>query len=230
MKKRIIIIVLTLALLIPLMTPAVYAGSLLESKSVYYTDESDYMDGDCVLTATRMMIRRSAIMHNKTGWSMITNESLRPVATTDGLLLYSFCYHTGGTAYSISCGSFEGEGRYARLAEFESLLNEHPEGIVVWGIDAASTGTHGVLVVKVENGEAYAMDSSYNMGMFSEGIQKWSDTTMLDPSLVTDYWYISDVSPDGADGDAETDDAGVPVIEPLKEFHFNMFRLRITSV
>ena len=198
MKKRIITILLALALTVPAAAPAVYAEDLLESKAVYYTEETDYMEGDCVLTATRMMIRRAAIMRNNDGWSDITNASLRPEATMDGLLLYSFSYEADGVKYSISCGSFSGEGRQARIKEFESLLKDHPEGIVVWGIDAASTGTHGVLVVEVENGEVYAMDSSYNMGMFKEGIQKWSDTTMLDPSLVTDYWYISDVTDDGS--------------------------------
>ena len=198
MKKRIITVLLALALTVPAAAPAVYAEDLLESKAVYYTEESDYMEGDCVLTATRMMIRRAAIMRNNDGWSDITNASLRPEATVDGLLLYSFSYEAEGVKYSISCGSFSGEGRQARIKEFESLLKDHPEGIVVWGIDAASTGTHGVLVVEVENGEVYAMDSSYNMGMFKEGIQKWSDTTMLDPSLVTDYWYISDVTDDGS--------------------------------
>ena len=198
MKKRIITILLALALTVPAAAPAVYAEDLLESKAVYYTEVTDYMEGDCVLTATRMMIRRAAIMRNNDGWSDITNASLRPEATVDGLLLYSFSYEAEGVKYSISCGSFSGEGRQARIKEFESLLKDHPEGIVVWGIDAASTGTHGVLVVKVENGEVYAMDSSYNMGMFKEGIQKWSDTTMLDPSLVTDYWYISDVTDDGS--------------------------------
>ena len=198
MKKRIITVLLALALTVPAAAPAVYAEDLLESKAVYYTEESDYMEGDCVLTATRMMIRRAAIMRNNDGWSDITNTSLRPEATVDGLLLYSFSYEADGIKYSISCGSFSGEGRQARIKEFESLLKDHPEGIVVWGIDAASTGTHGVLVVEVENGEVYAMDSSYNMGMFKEGIQKWSDTTMLDPSLVTDYWYISDVTDDGS--------------------------------
>ncbi|MBQ6440548.1 MAG: hypothetical protein IJJ06_10625 [Mogibacterium sp.] len=225
MKKRIITVLLTLSLLIPFASPAVYAGDLLESKTVYYTDESDYMDGDCILTATRMMIRRAAIMRNKKGWASITNESLRPEATTDGLLLYRFCYSSEGVTYSIASSSFTGEGKYARIAEFESLLNAHPEGIVVWGIDAASTGTHGVLVVKADNGVVYAMDSSYNMGMFSEGIQKWTDTTMLDPSLVTDYWYISDISPDPG-----IQDYGAIGDEPIKALHFNMLRQRITSV
>lgn len=225
MKKRIVAVLLTLAVLMPFVTPAAYGADLLESKAVYYTDESDYMDGDCILTATRMMIRRAAIMRDKHDWSNITNASLRSEATMDGLLLYSFCYNAGGTAYSIASSSFKGEGSSARIREFESLLKEHPEGIVVWGIEAASTGTHGVLVVGVENGVVYAMDSSYNMGMFSEGIQKWTDTTMLDPGLVTDYWYISDITPD--EGMTDTYEKRGKGIDAL---HFNMLRQRITCV
>ena len=225
MKKRIIAVLLAVVLLMPVVTPAVYAGDLLDSKKVYYTEESDYEEGDCILTATRMMIRRAAIMRHKTGWAEITNKSLRKDATTDGLLLYSFCYNAGGDSYNVASGSFKGEGSSARIAEFENLLKSHPEGIVVWGIDAAKTGTHGVLVVKVENGQAYAMDSSYNIGMFSEGIQKWSDTTMLDPSLVTDYWYIDNINHDKSGIAAET-----PEIRYSKNKHFNMLRLHITTV
>ena len=194
MKTRIISILVAFALVIPFAMPAAYAEDLLESKAVYYTEESDYVSGDCILTATRMMMRRYAIMCNKNGWKDITNASLRTEATMDGLLLYSFDYDAGGVRYSIASGSFTGEDSSSRIREFEKLLRIHPEGIVVWGIDAASTGTHGVLVVKAENGEVYAMDSSYNMGIFSEGIQKWTDTTMLDPCLVTDYWYIEGTS------------------------------------
>ena len=225
MKRRIITVLLTIVMLIPFASSAAYAGDLLNSKTVYYTDESDYIDGDCILTATRMMIRRSAIMHDNAGWKDITNESLRPEATTDGLLLYSFCYEAGGISYNVASGTFEGEGSGARIGEFEQLLEDHPEGIVVWGEWAAETGTHGVLVTKVENGTVYAMDSSYNMGSFSEGIQKWTDTTMLDPSLCTDYWYISGITPEvcGTEGLAAAAD-------PVKDQVFNMLRLRITTV
>lgn len=225
MKKRIISALLMLVILIPLAASGSYAADMLQSKAVYYTDESDYIDGDCVLTATRMMIRRSAIMHGRADWANITNASLRPQATMDGLLLYRFDYDAGGVRYSIDCGSFTGEGSSARIGEFEKLLDAHPEGIVVWGIDAASTGTHGVLVVKVESGEVYAMDSSYNMGIFSEGIQKWTDTTMLDPSLCTDYWYIREVTKDGIPLDP-----GQLSGESIDALHFKILRRRITSV
>ena len=219
MKKRTITVImaaLALVMLMPFAAPAACAADLLENKAGYYTEESDYIDGDCILTATRMMIRRAAIMQNKTDWAEITNESLRPEATMDGLLLYSFSYEAEGVTYSIASGSFEGEGCRARIGEFENLLREHPEGVVVWGMDAASTGTHGVLVVKAENGEVYAMDSSYNMGPFKEGIQKWTDTTMLDPSLVTDYWYISGITPDSSG--------------KIRSQNFIMNRLRLASI
>lgn len=194
MKKIIITMMLTLALFSLTAPVESYAASdPLNAKETYYTEETDYIDGDCVLTSTKNMIRRSAIMHGK-DWKDITNESLRPAATMDGLMMYTFSYETGGLTYTVSCGSFSGESNEARIGEFRELLREHPEGIVVHGEWAASTGTHGVLVVGVVNGTVYAVDSSNNMGMFSEGIQKWTDTTMLDPVLVTDYWYISGVA------------------------------------
>lgn len=221
MKKRIITVLLTLAVLMPFVAcPAYAASDLLNTKTVYYTAEEDYIDGDCILTASRMMIRRAAIMCGKSDWGRITNESLRPSAAPEGLLLYSFCYEAEGSTYTVSCGSFSGESDSARIAEFENLLKYHPEGVVVWGIDAAETGTHGVLVTDVVDGEVYAMDSSYNMGIFSEGIQKWTDTTMLAPSLCTDYWYISDISSEPA---RHTTGETTDIVDPAEEIRVKMF-------
>ena len=222
MKKRIITVIIVITLLLTLAPAGVCAASdPLLSKATYYTEETDYIPGDCILTATRMMIRRSAIMHGSTGWNSLTNEVLRPVATTfDGCLMYSFNYEAEGIKYEIRTGSFSGESDSERIGEFKKLLKKHPEGIVVWGVDAASTGTHGVLVTEVRDGEVYVMDASYNMGIFSEGIQKWTDSTMLAPSLVTDYWYISETSSDG-DAIRETQE---------KDFHFKTLRVHITSV
>ena len=221
MKKRIFTVLLTLALLMPCVCAPAYASSdVLESKSTYYTEESDYIPGDCILTATRMMIRRAAIMRGKTGWRDITNEVLRPEATVDGCLLSWFCFSDEGLTYEIGFGEFSGESDTARIAEIEALLKAHPEGIVVHGDWAAESGTHGCLAVKVENGQLYAMDASYNMGIFSEGIQKWQDTSMLEPSLCTRYWYISRIYPVERvlTEKAETD------------FHFKTLRVPITSI
>lgn len=193
--RRLIVSVIAAALIIMPLTSFAYADDdILKNKATYYTEESDYVPGDCILTATRMMIRRAAIMNEKAGWSEILNETLRPAATVDGCLLSSFSFQSEGLVYQVSFGEFTGEDNASRVKEIAVLLKEHPEGIVVHGDMAASTGTHGVLAVDVKDGELYAVDASHNMGMFSDGIEKWKDTTMLEPILSTRYWYISDIS------------------------------------
>lgn len=202
MKKRVVAIMITFALILISGVQASYAVStstaeLLEDKLVYHTEESDYLEGDCVLSATRIMIRRAGIMNEDNEWTDLTNAKLRPHATEDGLMHNSFSYTDDGITYSISTGTFEGEDKAARIKEFAELVRSHPEGVVVFGADAAETGTHGVLLVDVIDGVVYAADTSNNMGDRNKGIQKWKDTTMLDPSLCTDYWYISEISVGG---------------------------------
>jgi hypothetical protein len=143
------------------------------------------------------MIRRAGIMNEDNEWADLTNAKLRPHATEDGLMHNSFNYTDDGITYSISTGTFKGEDSAARIKEFAELVRSHPEGVVVYGADAAETGTHGVLLVDVIDGVVYAADTSNNMGDRNKGIQKWKDTTMLDPSLCTDYWYIREISVGG---------------------------------
>lgn len=191
MKRRTTTLLLALALIFTLAPQLSFADTdPLTDKNTYYTEEEDYISGDCILTATRMMIRRAAIMNGKAGWNKITNEVLRQVATVDGCLLSSFTFRDEGTTYEVGYGEFKGEDDAARIGEFAKLVEAHPEGVVVHGDFAADSGMHGVLLTDVVDGVPYAMDASYNMGMFSEGIQKWSDTTMLEPSLCLRYWYI----------------------------------------
>lgn len=195
MKKRIAALLVTLALAITVIPVPVFAAAVsLDDKAVYYTPASDYKSGDCILTATKMMIRRAVIIRNAGDWSKVTNESIRRPATISGLLRNSFVVDTEGLVYKVESGLFTGKGDAERIMEFEALLKAHPEGIVVHGTNAASSGTHGVLLVKVENGVPYAADSSRNTGLYNKGIQKWEDTTMLNPGKVTKYWYISEIN------------------------------------
>lgn len=215
MKKNCLAAVLALTMLVMFIPADAYAASdPLTDKSTYYTAEEDYIPGDCILTATRMMIRRAAIMRGKDGWNMTTNKVLREYATEDDCLLSSFSFESEGLKYNVGFETFEGQDSASRIGEFEALLQSHPEGIVVHGDEAASTGMHGVLVTGVADGKVYAMDASCNMGMFNEGIQEWKDTTMLDPSLVTRYWYIESIS-----GCVRS-----PEELALKRLYFNMLR------
>ena len=195
MKKKLTALLIALAFIVTVMpAPAFAAQTSLEDREVYYTPASDYKSGDCILTASKMMIRRACIMKDTGDWTKITNKSIRSFATTFGLLLNSFKVDTEGLVYKVECGYFSGKGNAARIKEFEELLKVHPEGIVVHGKNAATSGTHGVLVVEVRNGVPYAADSSRNTGLSNKGIQAWDDTTMLKVSKVTKYWYISEIS------------------------------------
>ena len=195
MKRRPIALLIALTLIITLLpAPAFAAQPSLDDKAVYYTPASDYRSGDCILTASKMMIRRACIIKGRGDWTKISNESLRSIATIFGLLLNSFKADTEGLVYKVECGSFIGNGDTARIKEIDDLLKAHPEGIVVYGDGAAVTGTHGVLVTSVKNGVLYAADSTNNTGLNNKGIQKWEDTTMLNAARVTKYWYISEIS------------------------------------
>ena len=176
----------------PLTAAAVSADDL----AVCYTPSSDYRSGDCILTATKIMLRRACIQRGKS-WSNITNESLRGRATISGLLLWAFTVDVNSIEYRVSHGNFSGKNASARTAEIASLLAQHPEGVVVHGTSAARKGgAHGVLAVKVKDGVIYAVDSTNNLGAKNYGIQRWSDTTMkVDPKCVTAYWYISSAGP-----------------------------------
>lgn len=196
MKKRTIAIMVALALVVTVMpVPAFAAGSPLDDKAIYYTPASDYKSGDCILTATKMMIRRASILRNTGDWTKITNASLRSWATIFGLLLNSFKVDTEGLVYQVDSGLFSGSSDEARIKELEELLRLHPEGIVVHGDKAASTGPHGVLVTAVKNGEVYAADPTHNTGLSNKGKQKWKNTTMLNVGRIEKYWYISAISP-----------------------------------
>lgn len=195
MKKRLTTLLIALALIISVVPAPVFAAATsLENKDIYYTPASDYRSGDCILTASKTMIRRTCIMNGIGDWRKIDNKSIRSSATIWGLLWNSFKVDREGMVYQVDCGLFEGTTNKARKKEIEDLLRVHPEGIVVHGINAAYTGTHGVLALYVKDGVVYAADSTKNMGMSNEGILAWKNTTMLDIKKVSKYWYISGIS------------------------------------
>ena len=95
--------------------PALAAVSSIDDKAVYYTPASDYKSGDCILTATKMMIRREMIIRNTGDWNKITNQKLRGSATIVGLLLNSFKYDDEVLLFAIDSGKFTGKGDAARI-------------------------------------------------------------------------------------------------------------------
>ena len=201
MKRKGISILLAIAMLFSLAaTSAIEASAATSSnindKDVLYTPQNDYISGDCILTATKVMIRRASVMYGSTKWSGITNKKLRGPATIKGLLLHRFTFEYDGLSYKCSVGFFNKSNNDAgRIKEFEALIKEHPEGVVVWGSVASIFGMHGVLLTDVKSGVPYVMDSWYNLGPRQYGIQKWDNSSMKAPSKCTQYWIIKEIGP-----------------------------------
>ena len=201
MKKKFISILLMLVMLFSVTAGASssFAASTaskvsINDEDVLYTPQGDYKSGDCILTATKVMIRRASIMRGSTQWNTISNKTLRSSATIIGLLLHRFTFEVDGLAYKVNVGFFKGNSDAARIKEFEALIKEHPEGVVVWGNNASVFGMHGVLLTDVKNGTPYVMDSWYNLGPRQYGIQKWADSSMKNPTKCTQYWIIKEVN------------------------------------
>ena len=198
MKRKCISVLLILVMLFSLAATTSMAASSasavsLDDEAVCYTPSGDYQSGDCILTATKVMIRRASIMRGSTKWSSITNKTLRSSATIVGLLLHRFTFEADGLSYKVSVGFFKGNTDAARIKEFTALIKEHPEGVVVWGSNASVFGMHGVLLTDVKGGTPYVMDSWYNLGPRQYGIQKWDDSSMKNPLKCTQYWIIKEV-------------------------------------
>lgn len=194
MKRRITAVLIALSLVLTIMPMSVSAANpSVNDKAVCYTPASDYRSGDCILTASKVMIRRASLLRGSKIWSTVSNKTLRNSATIRGLLLHKFTFNVDGIAYTVQVGFFKGKTDAARIKEFETLSKAHPEGVVVWGTNASRFGMHGVLLTGVKNGVPYAMDSYYNTGTRKYGIQRWNETSMKVPSKCTQYWYIKTV-------------------------------------
>ena len=195
MKRRLITVLLALTLVITAAPATIFAAAnpTLDNKDVCYTPQNDYKSGDCILTASKVMIRRASILRGSREWSQITNKTLRTPATVLGLLLHNFTFEADGLKYKIGMGVFSGSDDATRIRQFESLIRQHPEGVVVWGSNSSRFGMHGVLLTDVRDGVPYVMDSAYNVGSYRQGILKWTDSSMKEPSKCTQYWYIKEV-------------------------------------
>ena len=193
-RRKLITIILTLALLITLMPVCSSAAGYLpdlREKTLYYTP--DYRSGDCILSSTKSMMRRAAVLRRSYGWDKITNTSLRGSATTRGLLRNKFDYTCDGIKYTVQTHALTGNSD-KKIKDITNLLKSHPEGIVVWGRGAATTGTHGILVTGSVNGKLNGIDSTHNTHRINRGIEPWEKTTMRDISYCTNVWFISSIS------------------------------------
>ena len=195
MRKRMITLILTLALVMSLMPLVSYAASELpdlNDKTIYYTP--DYRSGDCILSSAKSMLRRAAIARGSYKWDSITNITLRSTATVKGRLFRNtFTYTNDGFSYKIVNQELSGNEKN-KMKDVTALLANHPEGIIIWGPSAATSGPHAVLIIGQAGGVLYAIDSTHNTYKSNAGFEPWGKTTMKNISKCSDVWYISTIN------------------------------------
>ena len=120
-------------------------AATIEDSNVFLKQQTDYT---CTLVSATMMVRRTAILLGLDNWESITESSMRKVAWKESAgLYYNFSYNLNGTKITVRgyenglSGSYE-----TKKAKLISLLEDHPEGVVVYNHWPA----HAVLLTKYD--------------------------------------------------------------------------------
>lgn len=139
-------------------------------------------DMQCTLVAATMLIRRAAMLSGNPKWSNITVNQVKNQAWVDGVgLKYTFTYE-GITVNKAPFGNDP-------VSEAITLLQEHPEGIVLYD-QYRIPRSHAVLLTDYSNGMFYCADPSdavpYGRIPINEGLVQVKDSEY--------YYYVSSPS------------------------------------
>lgn len=159
--------------------------------SLYITQSSSTT---CTLASAAMMLRSRAYLSGSSVWSSITESSIKSTAWKSGVgLCFSWTYTSSGNNYSVS----HTNDSSMTVSKLKSLLDAHPEGIVLYCYD--SNNKHAVFVTDYVGDTFYCGDpaSSYSGGRRTLassllGARYGSQASILDN--VQAYWYISSYS------------------------------------
>ena len=169
--------------------PAAQAEAGILPDEIGLTQQTNYT---CTLASSAMMLRARMYISDNTNWSSVTEESIKPVAwDVHDCLGYSWTYTIDGNSMTVAhnqCSGFS-------PAALKSLLNEHPEGIVLY--DRAVP--HAVFVCDYNGDTFYCFDpasSSYSgrrtLADSWLATQVGSQADIL--SGADEYWYVSSYS------------------------------------
>lgn len=142
----------------------------------------------CTLCASTMMLRSFLYHHDDPNWDAVKEADVRPNAWTSEGLSWEWRYETGEYTLTVSHKSVSSLNQ----KELESILQEHPEGIVLYcGADTH----HGVFLMECVDGQFYCADPASGYAgeriLLSRSLladRLGSKQGILD--AVTDYWYV----------------------------------------
>jgi len=151
LKKRLLTLALSLAFLLTCL-PAALAVDLNVDAGFYFKQSRG---GTCTLASAAMMLRRRAYFDGLSDWTNVTENSVRSTAWANGLA-HSFTYKEMQVGYATLPS-----GLQSKTAVLISLLEQHPEGIVLYD----RTQPHAVLLTDYTNGIFYCSDPAGNIGL-----------------------------------------------------------------
>ena len=156
--------------------------------SLYLTQERS---GTCTLCSAAMMLRSRMYLSGSSEWSSVTESGIKSAAWSDGLK-WNWTYKINGSSLSVShVGNLGG----ISIASLKSLLDKHPEGIVLYVRDLP----HAVFVTDYEGDTFYCAEtvSGYS-GKRIPLASSWIGTKLGNQarilSCADDYWYVSSYS------------------------------------
>ena len=190
--KRVVCIALILACLLAY-APQVWAEQVPDRPDELYLTQN--VTGTCTLCSSAMMIRTSMYLHGNNNWSKVTENALRPYAWLSGVGLYwNFTYTLGSTTVKVGHQSVNGMTE----AALKKVLDEHPEGIVLY----CGNLPHAVFLTGYVGDVFYCADTVQGISEKQVTLKKsWlgimygSQAAVL--KKVTAYWYVTDYMENG---------------------------------
>ena len=171
-RRRLAALVLALVLLLSC-APAALASDLSVDAGFYLKQSRG---GTCTLTSAAMMLRRRAYLDGLADWVDVTENNLRSTAWSGGLV-HSFTYNSMRVGYATLPSGLE-----AKTQQLISLLEAHPEGIVLYD----RTQPHAVLLTDYTDGVFYCADPAGNIGVGRVPIT----SSLVSIARASCYWYI----------------------------------------
>lgn len=155
------------------------AGQLvdIDDSSVFVKQQTSKT---CTLCSAEMMVRRASILLGNTDWEDIEEWGFRSYAWEEGAGLRNNFWYNG---IHVEHGWLSGGS--SNWNTLISLLEEHPEGIVIY-----NTGRpHAVLLTDYTDGTFYIADPSNAVASGRIPISYASGGVSV--TSVTQYWYVS---------------------------------------
>ena len=140
------------------------------------------VDGHCTLVSVTMMIRRYALLRGDEDWADIVEDTVAPVAWTYSGIKYGICYESSGGSIETAHDALPGGSENKEL--LIDLLEEHPEGIVIYYTGAP----HAVLLTDYTDGVFYCAEPACT---YPEGRIPLDESFQVRADNVTAYWYIT---------------------------------------